>query len=137
MTETLIDANVVISFLYRRAPEQQKRAARLFESAVTGQATLLLHQHVIAETIYVLLNVYECSVEEVSEISSDLIDMPGTRRIDGLVDARLFELWPDKITDFGDAVIGAVAMEKNCRVATFDQGFLESLDDLGVEIHRW
>ena len=134
MQPVLIDANIVISFLYDRAPRQQAQAAALFQSAADQRARILLHQNVLSETVYVLLNVYDQPASEVAATVSDLIALPGITRIDGLNDDRLFELWPSTVRDFGDAVISAVAMEEKCRVATFDARLRRALERLGVEL---
>ncbi|MEX1027442.1 MAG: PIN domain-containing protein [Candidatus Paceibacterota bacterium] len=137
MQPILIDANVVISFLVDRIPRQQEQAAVLFQSAADQQARILLHQHVLAETVYVLLNVYDQPVADVAATASDLVTLPGIERVDRLNDARLFELWPATIRDFGDAVIAAVASEEKCPVATFDAKLRRLLKKLGLAVWAW
>lgn len=49
--QPILIANVVISFLVDRSPRQQEQAAVLFKAAADQQARILLHQHVMDETI--------------------------------------------------------------------------------------
>lgn len=137
MQPILIDANVVISFLVDRSPRQQEQAAVLFQAAADQQARILLHQHVMAETIYVLLNVYERPVSEVAATTSELIRLPGVARINLLNDDRLFELWPTTVRDYGDAVIAAVAAEEKCPIATFDAKLRRLLKKLSLPVWAW
>lgn len=137
MERVLLDTNVVISFLHRRSVQQQARVAALFEKACRGSVALLLHQHVLAETVYVLQNVYELPAGDVRDIVKDLCEMPGVERVDALGDRRLFDLWPQRVRDFGDAVLAAVALEQACAVATFDRRLRNALRRLQVSTHQW
>jgi predicted nucleic acid-binding protein len=133
----LIDANVVISFLHRRVPRQQRQAAKLFESAIEQRVQILLHQHVLAETVCVLLNVYQKPAADVAGTIADLIAMPGVERNNSLSDTRLLDLWPNTIRDFGDAVSAAVAQDEPCCVATFDAKLRRALTRLDIPVWSW
>jgi predicted nucleic acid-binding protein len=54
MKRIVLDTNVVLAFLLDRNPQQQADAAHLFAEAAAGHHTLILHQAVITEMVYVL-----------------------------------------------------------------------------------
>ncbi len=135
MEAVLIDTNVVVSFLHRRSASQQAQAVALFEAAARGGMKVLLHQHVLTETAFVLVNVYGLPDSRVAVVLADLVAMPGIERIDSLDDGRLLELWPRPVRDFGDAVTAAVALGEKCAVATFDRRFRNALRRLDVALH--
>jgi len=137
MNRVLLDANVVISFLLERNRKQQADAAGLFENAAAGRIGVVFHQHALAETVYVLLNVYGRPPDEVAGIVSDLLSMPGIERQDALNERVLFELWPHSVRDFGDAVLAAVALEARLGVATFDRRLSNALRRLGAGLYSW
>jgi predicted nucleic acid-binding protein len=45
----------------------------------------------------------------------------------------LLKLWPDKISDFGDAIVAVVCKaEKGARIVTFDEKFIRALHAMGL-----
>ena len=120
MRQILLDTNVLLSFLTDRDPRQQEQAAELFRQASEGNQILLLHQAALTEMVFVLLNVYRTSAKETAQILDELLDMPGTQTLDSLSWPLILDFWPDKVPDFGDAVLAAVARQGHYEVATFD-----------------
>jgi len=137
MQRVLIDTNVVVSFLHRRSASQQARAATLFTAASRRELDVAIHQHVLTETVYVLMNVYALGRQAAAAVVGDLLALPGIVRLDDLRDPRLLELWPARIPDFGDAVVAAVAHEQRLPVATFDRRFRKQLERLNVDVWSW
>ena len=133
MKQILVDTNVLVSFLTDRNKEQQEQAGALFRSAAAGEHIVLLHQMALSEMVFVLLNVYHVSTEEIAETLQDLLAMPGTAAIDELSWLVLLDLWPDKIPSFVDAALAAVGRHLRCdAVASFDDKLLRRLKRQGL-----
>ena len=133
MTSVVVDTNVILSFLVDRNAEQQERAAALMERAAAQQLHLVLHQQVLSELVYVLLNLYDQRRETTAQIVADLLSMPGVRIMDELSWQQLLDLWPGQLRDFADAAL-AVACRAGGHdaIATFDSDFRKTLDSLGI-----
>jgi len=134
MTRVLIDTNVLVSFLTDRDPEQQARAADLITAAAQREVQLLLHQQVLAELVYVLVNLYRRSREEIAAILRELLALPGALPVDELPWSLVLDLWPKQIPDFADAVLAATCKAgRHDSIATFDADFQRRLPGLGLE----
>jgi len=136
MRQILVDTNVLISYLTDREPEQQKKAEALFEQAAAGTLAIILHQVALIEMMHVLLNFYRMPREEAATILRDLLGMPGTRAPHALDWPTLFDLWPDKVPSFPDALIAtAAAFGHFDAVATFDVPLARRLRRHGFKIY--
>lgn len=134
MSRIVLDTNVLVSFLTDRDPGQQAHATALFEDAAAGEVEIVLHQMVITEMVYVLGNLYKVDALQIAQVLDDLLSLTGVRPVDEVVWTRVFELWPDQVGDFADAVLAAVTLEgRYDAVATFDRGFAKALRRLGLE----
>jgi predicted nucleic acid-binding protein len=137
MKRVVIDTNVLISFVTDRNLEQQAQAARIFESAKRSQITVLCHQNVVTEFVYVLDRVYHVEPITVQGMLRDLVDMPGVELVNELDFSCLLTVWPDKCPDYGDAVLLAFCKEyKNVRLATFDRKFAKLSQDVGIKLYE-
>ena len=135
---TVVDTNVLVSFLTDRHPEQQAQAAGLFSAAAAGENELLVPQLVVTELVFVLTNVYGRSNGEAASVVHDLLETPGAAIVDPLPWLVLFELWPNRVPGFADAVVAAVAAAgRTDAVATFDRPFARRLRRLGIPVHRF
>jgi predicted nucleic acid-binding protein len=133
LKQIVVDSNVLVSFLTDRDLEQQDQAANLFRAAADGEVTLVLHQTVISELVYVLTQVYGLRTKEVAPAIGDLLDLPGVTAVDEVAWPLVLELWPERIAAFGDAMIAAVAQRGRCdAVATFDVKLTRALRRLGL-----
>ncbi len=130
MRGVLIDTNVLLSFLTDRDPWQQGKAAELIQEASAGTMTLWLHQVVLIEMVYVLLNLYRRSPAETTSLLGELLQLPGVRPLDEAPWPRLLDLWPAVFTDFADSLLAAVLAERDLdSIATFDRRFSRRLRD--------
>jgi len=130
----LIDTNVLLSFLTDRNLEQQQKAAELFESGADRAVELLLHQAVLFELAYVLLNLYGRPSSEVSRILKGLLSLPGVVHVEELSWPRALRLWPGTFPDLADAALAAVCAELNAdAIATFDRKLIRRLEDAGLQ----
>jgi predicted nucleic acid-binding protein len=122
MKRIVLDTNVVLSFLLDRDPQQQADAARLFDAAAAGDHTLILHQSVITEMVYVLRNLYGIEKPRIAEILADEVAW-----------SLLLDLWPESVSDFTDAVLAAVTTQRRYdAIATFDQPFTRQFTKQGL-----
>jgi predicted nucleic acid-binding protein len=68
---------------------------------------------------------------------SDFIAMPGIEIITDVNLTTLLDYWPDRITDYGDAVIAAQCKNsKGSAIATFDKKFKKSIKDIGLPLYK-
>lgn len=134
MKRVAIDTNMLISFVTDRNLNQQQRAARIFEAAKRSQITVLCHQNVVTEFVYVLDRIYHIDQVTVHGILRDLIDMPGIEVVNELDFSCLLSVWPDTCPDYGDAVLLAFCnAHKDIRLATFDRKFARASHDIGIK----
>jgi len=131
MTSVMVDTNVLVSFLTDRDAEQQDRAAELIQRAAARDLELVIHQQVLTELIYVLLNLYGQSRESTAQVVADLLALPGVRVVDAVEWSRVLALWPQPFRDFTDAVLAATCRSGSHEsVATFDEAFKRLLGRL-------
>ena len=132
MDRILLDANAVLSYLTNREPAQQVKIEQILESAVRGDAEILLHQQALSEMIFVLKNVYRVRADVIAKMLFDLIHQPGTLTTNDLEWERVLKLWPSQIVDFGDAVLASAALMHDWKIATFDKSFQKQLKTLKI-----
>lgn len=134
MKKYIIDTNAIISFVTERNPDQQAIVAPLFEAAARLKCTLICHQFVLTEFVFVMDKVYGVPKETVNAMIRDFISMPGIALHQQTDFSAVLLLWPATITDFGDALLAATAKSiKGATVVTFDQKFKSALKKLGLE----
>ena len=135
MKKLIIDTNALISFVTDRNPAQQEIVGRFFEEASNLKLTILCHQNVLTEFVYVMEKVYLLPKEKIHEMVEDLLATPGIEIVDMLDYKHLLLFWPEKVSDFGDAVLAAFAKSrKDSDIVTFDQKFLKTARALGLKV---
>jgi uncharacterized protein len=138
MKELIIDTNLLISFVTDRHPAQQEKATELFLRASRGKARLLCPQSVIIEFVYVLEKVYRQPKEQIRRMVADFIAWPGVQVVQEIDLTWVLRYWPGQITDFGDALVAAVAAaRKDAQVATFDKRLMAALTKVGLHPVTW
>lgn len=136
MKKIIIDTNGLISFVTDRNIEQQKKIAGLLNDASRLKITIQCHHHVLSEFVYVLSSVYHCRANTIHRMISDFIAMPGIEITTSVDIPTLLNFWPDRISDYGDAVIASQCRNsKGSAIATFDQKFRKSIQNLGLQIY--
>jgi len=127
MRAMVIDTSALISFVTDRNLDHQRRISTIFNDAAQLKVTILCPQNVLTEFVYVL----------VRSMIADFIDLPGVQIIHTVDFEALLEFWPDKIADFGDAIIAVVCKaKKGAKVATFDERFIRALQVVGLNSVR-
>jgi predicted nucleic-acid-binding protein len=132
MTNLLIDANALISFITDRIPRQTTIVADLIESASNLEMHITIIGSVINDLVFVLDGVYKCESRFIANIVRDLLKHPGIRFEHGCYPKRILQLWPDQIREYGDAILAAAAVELALPVYTFDKRFYRDLRRSGI-----
>jgi predicted nucleic acid-binding protein len=136
MTSVVVDTNVLLSFLTDRDAAQQEQASELLGAAARRELDVVLHQQVVTELVYVLLNLYGRSREDTAEIVAELVALPGVVTVDRLEWSRVSALWPEPFKNFADAVLAATCQAgRHDAVATFDESFKKLLKELNLRSH--
>ena len=134
MKKYLIDTNALISFVTDRNPAQQEIVAPLFEAATRMKCTLICHQFVVSEFVFVMDKVYGTPKETINTMLRDFIAMPGVEVYQVTDFNAVLSLWPATIADFGDALIAATGKAiRGAIIVTFDGKFKAALKKLGLE----
>ncbi|RLB79779.1 MAG: type II toxin-antitoxin system VapC family toxin [Deltaproteobacteria bacterium] len=132
----IIDTNTLISFVTDRNKDQQDKIAELFEDAARLRKSILCPQNVLTEFVYVLEKVYDISKSAIKGIITDFVSMPGIEIVHEVNLRILFSYWPDKIPDYGDAIVASVCKaRKGAVVATFDRKFRAALEKIGFSVY--
>jgi len=130
----IIDTNALISFVTDRNPTQQEIVAPLFEAASRLKCTLICHQFVLTEFIFVMDKVYGTPKATINSMIRDFISMPGVEIYQQTDFSTVLSFWPSKITDFGDALIAATGKAiKGAAIVTFDVKFKAAAKRLGLD----
>lgn len=134
----VIDTNALISFVTDRNKSQQNKIAGLFENAARLRLSILCPQNVITEFVYVLDRVYNIQSLVIKEMIGSFVTMPGIEIVHEVNLKILFSYWPDKIPDYGDAIVASVCKDrKKAMIATFDRKFSAALKKLGISVYAF
>ncbi len=135
MKNYIIDTNALISFVTDRNPAQQDKIANLLNSAAQLKVRVLCPQNVVTEFVYVMDSVYRIGKAEIRDIVRDFIKLPGVEIVHQLSLKTLFAIWPEKVPDYGDAIIAALCKDiQGTSVATFDRKFKTKLKKLDLSV---
>lgn len=136
MKKVIIDTNTLISFVTDRNINQQKKSEKLFIEASRLKHSVLCHQNVLTEFVYVMEKIYKTKKVQINEIVTDFILMPGIELIHNVEMKDVLKLWPIEIPDFGDAMLAALCKQvKNSSIATFDRKFQNALKKQSLSIY--
>jgi predicted nucleic acid-binding protein len=131
----IIDTNALISFVTDRNLEQQEKITKIFDDGARLKLRVLCPQNVLTEFIYVMDSVYNIRKTEIRDIVKDFIDLPGIEVVHGINLKTLFSLWPEKVPDYGDAIVAALCKDtKGASVTTFDRNFRVILEKLNLPV---
>jgi predicted nucleic acid-binding protein len=129
----IIDTNALISFVTDRNPAQQDKITKLLDDAVRLKVRVLCPQNVLTEFIYVMDTVYNIRKTEIRDIVKDFLNLPGIEIIHRINLKTLFAFWPEKVSDYGDAIIAALCKDTTgASIATFDRKFRLKLKKLDL-----
>ncbi len=127
VTPFVIDTNALLSFITDRNLDQQVVVKKHIQKALSSQQDIVVLSHVISEFVYVLEKVYGLKLNKIHSILAQIADAPGFA-IEDYVDLdELLVIWPNKVKNYGDAVLACFAISKKLPVLTFDQKFSREL----------
>ena len=134
MKKYLIDTNVLISFVTDRNLAQQGIVAPLFDAASIMKCSLICHQFVVSEFVFVMDKVYGTPKEIINAMIREFIAMPGVELYQETDFGAVLSFWPANIADFGDALLAATGKSiKGATIVTFDGKFKAVLKKMGLE----
>lgn len=137
MKKFVIDTNAIISFVTDRNLAQQEAVAPLFAAASRLKCTLVCHQFVLTEFIFVMDKVYGTPKERINAMVRDFIAMPGVELRHDTDFSTVLSLWPERIPDFGDALVASSGQAiKGAVIVTFDGKFKSALKALGQAVYQ-
>lgn len=99
------------------------RAERLLERAQRDEATLRVHQIVVAETVWVLQSYYRRSRSEIAGALVPLLSEHGLAVENPEVTLRALEVMAQKNVDFADALLAENAKNRGEGIVSFDRDF--------------
>jgi len=128
-----VDANVFLRFFTTDDAGQQARAAQLFRSAVKGKVLLVTGPPVLFEIAWTLRSAYKASREEVLNVLSSVIAMPGLTLVDSAIVKESLARARKSRQEFADAYLAASTEKSGAdEVATFNRKHFEKLS---VNLH--
>ena len=137
MKKYLIDTNTLISFVSDRNLAQQNVVAPLFAAASRFKCTLICHQFVLTEFVFVMEKIYGAPKETIGTMVRDFLAMPGVELCHETDFSLLLSIWPKVVPDFGDALIAATGKSiKGVIFVTFDAKFRTCLQQMGLHVYE-
>ena len=132
MNSVLIDTNCLISYTTTRSKIQSERISEYIEDASDFKSEIIIISNVITEFVYTLQSIYKVDSKFINHMLSDLLKNPGIKHQHGYFISNVLSLWPNKIKDYGDAVLAAAAFELKIPVLTFDKPFSKQLSLINI-----
>jgi predicted nucleic acid-binding protein len=113
-----IDTNILVRHLTGDPPDLAQRATRFLAS----ERDLLLVDHIVAETVYVLESFYEAPRSQVAEAIRSMVAFDSIVCVDPALLLRALEVYETDRLDFAEAYLVACAETTEIgRVASFDR----------------
>jgi len=123
-----VDANVFLRFFTRDDEGHHQRAARLFERAVRGEISLHTGPPVFFEVAWTLRSSYDLSNEEVLDVLSRVLSLPGMHASDADLVADAIHRSRESGIEFADAyIMSSIPAFKLDEVATFNRSDFRKL----------
>lgn len=134
MKGVAFDTNALISYVTLRNTAQHQTISHVIEECFKRKIEIHIIDNVITEFVYVLDKIYGISAKEIGAVLQALNDTPGIGIKNFYQLDLILKLWPDKIQDYGDAVLAAYAKEKKIPVFTFDKALIKKLQTLKIPL---
>jgi len=132
--EIAIDTSVIVRYLTGDDKVQSAAATDLFQAAENGKIKLLIPGSAIQETVYVLETLYHLDAATIAPKLISLLSLHNVSSPGGTWLVAALQLYREKNSDFGDAMLCAYASAIGCGVATFDKGILKKFKELHVAL---
>lgn len=118
---SVVDTNVVLRYLLRDDEKLYQRARDFLLRVRDGELGAFFPDSVIAECIYVLEKRYAVERKQIAARLLELIAFRGVDAQNRSLLQRALDLYGTHKVDFVDALIAALAHERNWRVFSFDR----------------
>jgi predicted nucleic acid-binding protein len=129
-----VDANVFLRFFTRDDEGHHQRAAGLFERAVIGEISLHTGPPVFFEVAWTLRSSYDLSNDEVLDVLSRMLSLPGMHTSDADLVADAISRSRDRGVEFADAyIMSSATASKVDEIATFNRSDFRKL---GAELYK-
>ncbi|TAL34029.1 MAG: type II toxin-antitoxin system VapC family toxin [Spirochaetes bacterium] len=132
MKKYALDTNALVSFVTDRDERQRAKIFPYFTKAAGMGCALVVTETVLSEFVYVLSHVYSVEEAVIAEMIKALAAMPGISTDTAFDLDGILELWPGKIRDYGDAVLGHYAGTRGIPVLSFDKKLISQLKKCGI-----
>ncbi len=132
MTCYIIDTNCLISYTTTRNKVQSEKISQYIDDASNLKSEIMILSNIITEFVYTLQSVYKVDSKFISRMLDDLLKNPGIKYHHGYFISNILSFWPDKIKDYGDAVLAAAAFELQIPILTFDKPFSKQLSLINI-----
>jgi predicted nucleic acid-binding protein len=123
MEKLFLDANVLVRFLRDDHAQHSAKARALIAQAETGHVKLVLLSAVVAEVVFVLTSVYDCTAGEVSAALLPFLHHGGIECSEAAILNDALLRFSSKRVDFMDCYLAAAAKARGIPVASFDRDF--------------
>ncbi|AFM11598.1 PIN domain-containing protein [Turneriella parva] len=133
MKSYVIDTNCILSYVTDRNTQQQAIMQPYFEQCSNGTVQFFILESVKVEMVYVLDRVYRVPKPTIGQLLRDLFSSPGINYAVNTDETEEFAFWPDKVKDYGDAVLAHYAKKSQLPVMTFDRDFAGQLKHLSIK----
>jgi predicted nucleic-acid-binding protein len=133
MKKFLVDTNCLLSFLTDRDQKQQELIQPFFEKAAGAEVELIILAPIKFELIYVLDKIYRIPKPQIRSIVIDLFTNPGITFANADENHAEMKIWPEKISDFTDAVLAQYAQREKISILTFDKNFIKQLKKQNIK----
>lgn len=117
----LLDANVIVRFLIGDGGELYDHSRRIFEEIENNTRKVRLLDSVLAEVVYVLLEVYQVSRKDIIRSLIPIVEMRSIRMENKTVVINALEIFYQENIDFVDALLCAYNKVKGLEVISFDK----------------
>ena len=136
MKKYVVDTNCLLSYVTDRNPEQQEEVSHYFEDATNSKLQLVILSSVLVEFVYVLSAVYNAEDVKTAELLYALYKTPGITVESYCNLPAILHIWPNKMQDYGDAVLAAYAGDNRVPVITFDKIFQKQLERYKIAVEK-
>ena len=117
----LLDANVIVRFLIGDGGDLYGHSRRIFEEIENNTRKVRLLDSVLAEVVYVLLEVYQVSRKDIIRSLIPIVEMRSIRMENKTVVINALEIFYQENIDFVDALLCAYNKVKGLEVISFDK----------------
>lgn len=104
-----------------------------FEQCANGTVQFFIPESVKVEMVYALDRVYRVPKPMIGQLLRDLFKSPGISYAVNTDATGESSFWPDKVKDYGDAVLAHFAKNSQLPVITFDREFAGQLKRLAIK----